>query len=334
MQSLENKIERALLKSQLRKKVLIAEDGAVSRAMLENLLLKWGYDVIAVSEGIEALEILEGENAPRLTILDWVMPGIEGTQICKRVRELKERPYVYILLLTARNDRNDLLHGLELGADDYLTKPFDSKELRARLLVGERILNLQDDLLSAQEELHFRATHDTLTGIPNRAMVMEALHVEINRQKRSHGGLGVILLDIDKFKHINDTKGHLCGDDVLRVVAQRVKDCVRPYDTVGRYGGEEFLIIAPAADLTGTMALADRVRTTISSIAVPTKAGEVIVTASLGVAVSAQGDNLRPDILLSLADEALYRAKRLGRNRVELSDVPVPAGEQSDSMRI
>jgi len=329
-------MERAPLNPQLqlRKKILIAEDGAVPRAMLENLLVKWGYQVVAVSDGIEALKILEGENAPRLAILDWVMPGIEGTQICKRVRERKERPYVYILLLTARNNREDLLRGLELGADDYLTKPFDSKELRARLLVGERILNLQDDLLSAHEELHFRATHDTLTGIPNRATVMEALHVEMNRQKRSHGGLGVILLDIDKFKNINDTRGHLCGDDVLRAVAHRLKECVRPYDTVGRYGGEEFLIIAPAADLNGTMALAERVRGTISSIAVPTKTGEVTVTASLGVAVSAQGDDLHPDTLLSRADEALYRAKRLGRNRVESGDASVHVGQQSDSVPI
>lgn len=313
---------------QVNQKVLIAEDDGISRRLVETFLAKWGYEVAAATNGIEALRLLESENAPRLAILDWMMPGMEGIQICKRIRQYRDRPYVYMLLLTARNDQQDLLLGLELGADDYLTKPFDSKELRARLLVGERVLNLQDDLLLAQEQLRFRATHDSLTGIPNRTMVMDALHAELSRQKRDCSSFGVVLLDIDNFKKVNDTFGHLCGDEVLRTVAHRVKDCVRPYDTVGRFGGEEFLVIASRADVAGTVALAERIRATISSSAISTRAGEVTVTASLGVAVSGKSEIVHPEGLLNRADEALYRAKRLGRNQVLLADAPVLTTEQ------
>lgn len=301
----------------IRKTVFVAEDDAMSRRVLETFLAKWGFDVVTATDGIQALRVLESENAPRLAILDWMMPGMEGAQICKRIRECRDRPYVYMLLLTARNDKQDLLRGLELGADDYLTKPFDSKELRARLLVGERILRLQDDLLSAQEELRFRATHDALTGIPNRAMVMEALHAEMSRQTRTRDGFAVVLLDIDHFKDINDTRGHLCGDEVLRAVAHRVKDCVRPYDTVGRYGGEEFLIVVPSVDVVGAMALAERIRSAVSVSAISTQFGDVIVTASLGLAISDNPRSDDPQELLRRADGALYLAKQRGRNRVE-----------------
>ena len=148
-----------------KKRVLVAEDDPVSCHVLKSFLLKWDYDVEVVTDGMAALRILESEDAPRLAVLDWMMPGMEGVQICQRIRERKNRPYMYVLLLTARNEKRDLLRGLELGADDYLTKPFDSEELRARLLVGERILNLQDDLIAAREELRFRATHDVLTDL-------------------------------------------------------------------------------------------------------------------------------------------------------------------------
>src|ERR1700691_5715528 len=201
-----------------KKRVLIAEDDPVSCQLLKTLLIKWDYDVAVVTDGIAALKILEAEDTPRLAVLDWMMPGMEGVQICQRVREHRNRPYVYVLLLTARSEKRDLLRGLELGADDYLTKPFDSEELRARLLVGERILNLQDDLIAAREELRFRATHDALTGIANRAAVMDALRGELSRQVRDQRPCGVILVDIDHFKQVNDTHGHLIGDEVLQVV--------------------------------------------------------------------------------------------------------------------
>ncbi|MGH9561550.1 MAG: response regulator, partial [Terracidiphilus sp.] len=175
-------------------RILVAEDDAISRRMLQAFLTKWGYRVDVAADGTEAFAALEEPNCPQLAVLDWMMPGLEGPEVCRKVRELADRPYTYILLLTARGQKDDLLRGLESGADDYLTKPFDSQELRARLRVGERILDLQRNLIAAREELRFRATHDVLTGIPNRAAVMEATQRECSRQIRDGGPFSVIIL--------------------------------------------------------------------------------------------------------------------------------------------
>lgn len=303
-----------------RNTILIAEDDPVSRRMLKAILMKWGYHVVAAETGVEALRILESEDAPPLAILDWMMPGMEGTEVCQRVRQLTNRPYTYIVLLTARTRQGDLLRGLDSGADGYLTKPFDAEELRARLQVGERILDLHDRLVAARDELRFRATHDALTGIGNRAVAIDALQRECARQVRERGSVGVILMDLDHFKHINDTYGHLCGDAVLKEVAQRVGSCVRAYDTVGRYGGEEFLVVVASSDALGPAGLAERIREAIASAPIMTTDGPVRVTASFGVATSGADTPLDAQVLLSLADQALYRAKDRGRNRCEIAE--------------
>ena len=301
----------------IRNRVLIADDDPLSRRMLEAFLTKSGYRVVIAVDGVDALKILSAEDSPPLAILDWMMPGLEGPQVCESVRALPGRPYVYILLLTARNEKQDLLNGLQSGADDYLTKPFDAQELRARLHVGQRILDLQDSLIAAREEMRFHATHDLLTGIDNRAVVIDAMNRESSRQLREGGAFGVVLLDLDHFKNVNDTLGHLAGDVVLKEAAVRMKQTVRPYDTVGRWGGEEFLVVVPSSDTEGTLALAERIREAIQSTPVITQAGDARVTASCGVAASTESNRLDPQTLLRLADEALYRAKQLGRNRSE-----------------
>lgn len=307
-------------------KILIAEDDTVSRRVLEAFARKRGYEVVAASDGQAALRLLSGEAAPRLAVLDWMMPGMEGTEVCRRLRELPgERPYIYVLLLTARTDREDLLQGLQSGADDYVRKPFDPAELEARLRTGQRILDLQDKLIAARDELSFRATHDSLTGLHTRGVVLEGLNREYSRQEREGGSFGIILLDIDHFKAVNDTHGHLCGDMVLKEIAAAIKDSVRPYDTVGRYGGEEFLIVVPKADAQSAVRVAERIRRAIQSRAVATAEAEVRVTASLGVAASTEEKPAVPQILLHAADEALYRAKNNGRNRCELGTALVPA---------
>src|SRR5690348_5702018 len=305
--------------SKVRNQVLIADDDPLSRRMLEAFLAKSGYRVVTAVDGVDALRILSAEDSPPLAILDWMMPGLEGPQVCERVRALPERAYVYILLLTARNDKQDLLNGLQSGADDYLTKPFDAQELRARLHVGQRILDLQDSLIAAREEMRFHATHDLLTGIDNRSVAIDAMNREASRQARDGGSFGVVLLDLDHFKNVNDSLGHLAGDAVLKEAARRMKLAVRPYDTVGRYGGEEFLVVAPSSNGDGTLVLAERIREAIQSTLVTTQAGEVRVTASCGVAASTESNRLDSQTLLRLADEALYRAKQRGRNRSELA---------------
>jgi two-component system cell cycle response regulator len=310
-------------KEDIANSILVAEDDPVSRRVLEAFLVKWGFQVVTAMDGLDALRILESAAAPPLAILDWMMPGMEGPQVCQRVRARPERPYVYILLLSARSQKDDLLHGLESGADDYLTKPFDAPELRARLHVGRRILDLQNKLISAREELRFRATHDELTGLSNRRVVLEAIDREYARCRREGGSLGIILIDLDHFKNVNDTYGHLAGDAVLREAARRMTASIRPYDTLGRYGGEEFLVLAPSCNSSGAVKLAERIRESIQALPMPSVAGPVSITASCGVAVSTSAKPLDPQELLRLADEALYRAKENGRNRSEFAAKPV-----------
>jgi two-component system, cell cycle response regulator len=315
-----------------KRSILIAEDDPVSRRVLESFLTKWGFEVIIATNGNDALAILEKHLSPRLALLDWMMPGMEGVQVCKRLRENVTRPYTYVLLLTARDGKEDLLKGLQMGADDYLTKPFDSQELRARLHVGERILELQDALIATRDTLHFQATHDLLTGISNRGVVLDTLQRERSRQMREGGMFGIVLVDLDHFKWVNDTHGHLAGDAVLQEVARRMAACVRPYDTVGRYGGEEFLIVVPNSDSTGTMKLAERIRQAIESSPIVTPAGEIQMTASLGVGVNDAPIPVEPQTLLHMVDEALYRAKRAGRNRSEFAAPLELAGVSSQAV--
>lgn len=298
-------------------KILIADDDPVSSRVLEVFLRKWGYAVVAVSDGSDALALLEAEDAPRLAILDWMMPGMEGVEVCRRVRQRSGRAYVYLLLLTARGQKQNLLDGLNSGADDYLSKPFDADELRARLRAGERILAMQDELIAARDALHEQATHDALTGLMNRGASVQLLTRELARATRERRPLGVVIGDLDHFKNVNDSYGHLAGDAVLQETAARMTSCVRSYDTVARYGGEEFLIVVPSASEDVAFRLAERMRAAIESAPVHTSAGDIPVTASLGV-TSYDGISLA-DVtgLLRLADAALYRAKSLGRNCVE-----------------
>jgi two-component system cell cycle response regulator len=283
-----------------------------------------GITITVATDGVQALQILEADDTPRLVVLDWMMPGMEGIEICHKIRARPDKPYVYILLLTARIQKQDLLQGLAFGADDYLTKPFDARELRARLHVGERILNLED-------ELRFRATHDTLTGISSRSVALEAMTREYTRQAGEKSSFGVILADLDHFKNINDTYGHMCGDTVLKETARRMIGCARAVDTVARYGGEEFLTVLVSADESSSLALAERMRVAIESRPFATDFGELHITASFGTAASSSANPSDPKVLLQLADEALYRAKLKGRNRSEsrVSPEPVRSGRQS-----
>lgn len=298
-------------------KILIADDDPVSSRVLEVFLRKWGYAVVAVADGSDALALLEAEDAPRLAILDWMMPGMEGVEVCRRVRQRSGRAYVYLLLLTARGQKQNLLDGLNSGADDYLSKPFDADELRARLRAGERILAMQDELIAARDALHEQATHDALTGLMNRGASVQLLTRELARATRERRPLGVVIGDLDHFKNVNDSYGHLAGDAVLQETASRMTSCVRSYDTVARYGGEEFLILVPSASEDIAFRQAERMRVAIESAPVHTSAGDVPVTASFGVTSYDGRSSADVTGLLRLADAALYRAKSLGRNCVE-----------------
>jgi len=297
--------------------VLIADDETVSRRMLARMLKTNGYEVVAASDGDEAWRILERQDAPRLAILDWEMPGMTGPELCRKLREQNREPYTYVLLLTARTDKQDVVEGMDAGADDYVTKPFEARELQVRLRAGRRILDLQADLVKAREALREQATHDPLTGLWNRYALLDALEREHSRAVREGTPLAVIMVDLDHFKRVNDTYGHQAGDAVLREAAGRMQAGVRSYDLVGRYGGEEFLIVLPGTSGANAVQLAERLRAAVAQEPVGHDLLRIRVTASFGVSTSGPALIADPRTLIRLADEALYRAKAQGRNRVE-----------------
>lgn len=300
-----------------RMKVLIADDSATSRAMLRKSLARWGYEVVMAEDGAEAWDILEKPDAPPMAILDWVMPHLTGPDVCRKVRETRREPYTYILLLTSKNSKDETVEGLEAGADDYIVKPFDQQELSVRLRAGKRIIDLQLSLMEAREELREKANKDLLTKLPNRAAIMAILETEIARSHRDQRSVGVVILDIDHFKRVNDTYGHFAGDAVLRETAARLKNSMRAYDQVGRYGGEEFLVVLPNCEMEQAIHQADRMRLRLQESKILADAGvEIAVTASFGVSVTDLSDR-NPEVFIRVADEALYRAKANGRNRVE-----------------
>jgi diguanylate cyclase (GGDEF)-like protein len=281
-------------------------------------LRKWGYEVLVACDGAEALELLQREDAPALIILDWMMPGMTGLEVCRRIRQRGSEAYTYILLLTSKSQKEDLIEGMEAGADDYITKPFDQNELQVRLRAGTRLVDLQTQLLKAQEELREQATHDSLTHLWNRSSILGQLGRELARSEREARPLGVVIVDLDHFKHINDTHGHLAGDAVLREAARRMQTSVRQYDSIGRYGGEEFLILLPGCGETDSYSQADRLRKQLFQTEMSANETLLQVTASFGVTTANVGESWTPEALIRKADEALYVAKKSGRNRVEI----------------
>ncbi len=300
-------------------KILVAEDDALSRTLLQRTLQRAGYEVIAVEDGCRALAELCREDPPRLALLDWIMPGRDGIEVCREVRRRKEHAYTYLILLSSRETKQDIVQGLESGADDYLTKPYDTDELKARLRAGERILELEDRLVEARESMRFQATHDVLTSLWNRGVIVELISRELVRSRREKCNSAVMMCDIDHFKEVNDQHGHAAGDDVLREVARRLQNSVRSYDMVGRYGGEEFLVVLNKCDPASAVSRAENLRNTVASRPVMLATKSVKITISVGVALSTDFPNRDADDLLHAADMALYDAKDSGRNCVRLA---------------
>jgi diguanylate cyclase (GGDEF)-like protein len=300
-------------------KVLVAEDDSISRRMLEAFMVKWGYEVIVATEGEEAWGFLQGNDAPRLAILDWMMPGKDGIEICRSLRQRKGRPYVYILLLTARGQKQDIVEGLEAGADDYVTKPFDPYELRARVRAGRRIVELQEQLLAAREALRDQASRDPLTDLWNHDTILAILKKEVARASRIQSPFALAMGDLDRFKAINDTYGHPAGDAVLREASRRLRGAMRTHDALGRYGGDEFLAVVPGCNPADAARFAESCRARIDRKAMETPDGLIPVTLSLGVVALENLNGVKSDTLIRVADAALYRSKIAGRNRVTLA---------------
>ena len=298
-------------------RILIAEDDPVSRRVLQRTLEKMGHEVVAHVNGRQALEAARADDCPRLAILDWMMPEMDGVTACREIRALSTEPYIYIIMLTARGETEDVVEAMNIGADDYMVKPFNPHELSARVRAGVRIVDLQAELIEARETLRVQATHDALTGIYNRGAIFELLDRDASRAAREDGAICVAMCDLDDFKRVNDTYGHPAGDAVLCEIARRVKSHLRPYDAVGRYGGEELLIVLPGCDTPRGAAIADRIRQAICGEPVRFEDREIPVSASFGAAANGGGIPAESESLIRAADAALYRAKGAGRNRVE-----------------
>jgi diguanylate cyclase (GGDEF)-like protein len=302
-------------------KILLADDDPVSLRLMQRTLEKYGYEVVTATNGLQAALELCSPSGPRLALIDWMMPDLDGPGVCRAVRSRSDNAYVYIVLLTSRQSSEDVVNGLEAGADDYLTKPCHAAELKARLHTGHRVLQLEDKLVEAREEMRFKATHDTLTSLWNRGGILSLLHSELSRAIRSHTPTSLILCDVDHFKRINDTYGHPVGDEILQQVSSFLRDLVRPEDSVGRFGGEEFLIVLGCCDNAALKRRSVQICQEVSRIPFLTKEGPVSVSLSIGAITIEHWDHsLSIDPFLKEADAALYRAKAEGRNRAVFAE--------------
>jgi diguanylate cyclase (GGDEF)-like protein len=301
-------------------RVLIADDDRLSALMLEANLKASGYEVTVVSDGGQAWQLLKTDDRPQIAILDWMMPVMDGLEVCRKVRRATG-PYVYILLLTGNTDPDSVVTGMDAGADDYIRKPFHPAELKARLRSGKRIVDLE-------EKLRRQATHDALTGILNRGAIMERIAVEMDRSYREADQLCIAMVDLDHFKKVNDTYGHSAGDSVLCETASRMSSVLRPYDSIGRYGGEEFIVVFPSCDVANAAAIAERIRRAISIAPVTMQSERILVTASIGIAEARRSQDA--DSVIREADNALFRAKQSGRDRIEFSVVGRRSGVQAE----
>ncbi len=292
-------------------KILMAEDDPVSRAVLRKMVARWGYEVVACCDGTSAWRNLLDDPGIELALLDWMMPGMDGVDLCRRIRaELGER-YVYVILLTGRTGVEDLVEAMNAGADDFVSKSLDSRELQVRMRAGQRIVELK-------QALRRQATRDGMTGLWNSTALHELLEREYQQAVRQNALLGVIMCDLDHFKQVNDTYGHRAGDCVLREAARRMQDQLRGYDALGRYGGEEFLLVLAGPSAAQAAMLAERLRQAVCQEPVCFEGASIPVTSSFGLAVQPACKLVGPEELVQLADAALYQAKHDGRNCVRI----------------
>jgi two-component system chemotaxis response regulator CheY len=302
--------------------ILIVDDDPIGRHVIAATVRSFGYNVREATDGVAAWNTIQAEDIS-LVITDWQMPGLNGPALVQRIRSVDLDRYVYCIILTVRDGLTDRVRGLDAGADDYLVKPVNPDELRARITIAARILGLEQQLRAANNKLrilatnfHHQATHDSLTGLLNRQGLYEHGTLEIARAERMHYPLGLAMLDLDYFKKINDRYGHAIGDQALIHASNQIRAIVRPYDVVGRWGGEEFLVLMPGVDLNEACVIAERIRMQIANaeLSIP-DIGVLHLRASLGV-TNAKGGEIDFDALIAEADQALYTAKRTGRNRI------------------
>ncbi len=307
-------------------KILIADNDPGTRESLSNTLSHWGYKVQAAENGEEALTVLREKEGPKFAILSATLAGRSGHEVCRQIRKHEDEAYTYIFILIRSGSPDGVVKAIEAGADDYLLWPLVEDEARARLRAARRILGLRHELEEAQAALRYQVSHDPLTGLMNRAAILDALRRELARVRREKAPVGVIKVQIDNFKEMNRKFGSATGDAAIRSAARRLRATVRPYDSIGRFGTEDFLILVPGSDIRSTLAQAERLRVAVASDSV--QVGEwgrhaskdqsaLAATISLGVAASSQTQDAEK--LVRAAEAALARARAAGPNRVEMA---------------
>jgi two-component system cell cycle response regulator len=302
-------------------KILVADDDPVSCRLMQRMLERSGYEVVVAADGRAASRALMSSDGPKLALVDWMMPELDGPGVCREVRRRPDESYVYIVLLTSKQSNEDIVEGLGAGADDYLTKPCNPAELNARLLTGRRILELEEKLVEARESMRFRAMHDGLTRLLNRTAILACARQALDAFLREGVPFSILLGDIDHFKRINDVHGHLAGDAVLAHFASRLQNAVRASDVIGRYGGEEFLIVLQGCSAQDLATRAEQVRRAITDCPFTVRDGLLTVSASLGgTTVDRLNTPMSTELIIDQADAALYLAKTQGRNCVRLAE--------------
>ena len=299
--------------------VLVADDSPVFRKLVEQTLSEKEHSLIFAKNGAEAIELFS-KHSPGLVIVDWIMPDLSGIELCERIRSRSQVQYTYIIILTGKAEKEDVVAGLAAGADDYLTKPFHREELVARVGVGLRVVELNRQIEAKNVLLQQLALTDALTGLPNRRAVEDWAMRQLSGAARHGFSFWVVMADLDHFKAVNDTYGHEAGDTVLKRFAEILKDVSRRSDICARMGGEEFVFVLTHASTENAKLVAERVRAKLEGTQFVFRGQNVTVTASFGMAGFA--GKHAPDFsgLLAQADCALYSAKRLGRNRVEIAN--------------
>lgn len=292
--------------------ILIVDDDQLLRRILETSLKAAGYEVVAAENGKEALELFKKKYYP-IVMTDWIMPEMDGLDLCRAIRAEEAERYTYIILLTSLDSKNDIIAGLEAGADEYLVKPINQAELKTRLKTARRILELESNLQKSLEEIRGLALVDPVTGTYNRKFMDDRISQEIKRAYRYEHSLALILVSINNFKQISETYGYYSGDVLLKECAECLVEAVRKdIDWLVRYGEEEFLVVLPETDAAGAMIVAKRLRIRIATMVVKIYEHEIKVTANFGVAsftASQQKKGITPQILLDRADRCLHEAR-------------------------
>jgi diguanylate cyclase (GGDEF)-like protein len=304
-------------------RILVVDDEPLSRHVLQAAVEQLGHQWTAAQDGEAAWQCFN-QDKPEVLITDLLMPEVDGLELCRRVRADTRAGYTYIMLVTVLGDRDDVVRGMEAGADDYLIKPVQLLDLQARLIAAQRVTDLHAELGRHRAELAHLARHDPLTGLGNRRSLQEDLEVLHARSQRYRRGFALAMCDIDRFKAYNDTHGHQAGDQALRAVAATIAQEVRGGDSVYRYGGEEFLLILPEQTQDTALVAVERVRSAVERLAIPQPAAGPggILTLSAGIAAFGPRGATTAEELLQQADAALYRAKAAGRNQLALADCP------------